>query len=64
MPVLVVTGEHDQSRPCQDARMAIVEATGCEAIEIDGAAHLPHLERPDEFAAAVLPFLEQTAPPD
>ena len=63
MPVLVVTGVHDV-QSVQDARMAIVEATGCEAIEIDGAAHLPHLERPDEFAAAVLPFLEQTAPPD
>jgi pimeloyl-ACP methyl ester carboxylesterase len=58
MPLLLVTGVHDVEMG-QAARRAIVETTGCKAIQIEDAAHLPHMERPEEFAAAVLPFLEQ-----
>lgn len=57
MPLLVVTGVHDQPM-VREAASATVAATGAAAIEIEGAAHLPHLERPEEFVAAVLPFLE------
>jgi 3-oxoadipate enol-lactonase len=60
LPLLVVTGVHD-AQMVQDARRAIVDATGAAAVEIPGAAHLPALEQPGDFAAAVLPFLERTA---
>lgn len=59
IPLLVVTGAHDVPM-VREAVPLIVEATGAEAVEIAGAAHLPALERPDEFAAAALPFLEKT----
>lgn len=58
VPTLVLTGEHDKAdfraiadhlaTTLPDARRAVVA----------GAGHLPSLERPDDFDAAVLPFLE------
>ena len=58
IPVLVVTGEHDQPF-VRNAAPLIAGAAGAEAIEIPGAAHLPALEQPAAFAAAALPFLER-----
>ena len=57
MPLLVVVGEFDQPS-MRAACEALASATGAERAEIAGAAHLPMLERPREFAVAVLPFLE------
>lgn len=59
-PALVVTGELDQPSTLAGA-WAIVAATGAEHVDIPGTAHLPNLERPREFAAALLPFLERNA---
>ena len=56
-PVLVVTGAHDQ--PSVNAGAAALAAgTGAETIEIAGTAHAISLERPSEFAQAVVPFIE------
>jgi pimeloyl-ACP methyl ester carboxylesterase len=59
VPTLVVTGEHDKAdfqaiadelgSTLPNARRAIVP----------GAGHLPSLEQPAAFDAAVLPFLEE-----
>lgn len=57
MPLLVVTGAHDQPSVNAGAA-ALAEATGAEIAEIAETAHLPSLERPDAFDAAVLPFLK------
>lgn len=60
MPLLVVTGEHD--RPSVNAgAAALAEATGAASVAIGDTAHMPSLERPDDFDAAVLPFLERWA---
>jgi pimeloyl-ACP methyl ester carboxylesterase len=39
----------------------VAEATGAEVAVIPAAAHVPHLERPGPFRAAVLPFLSSAA---
>lgn len=60
LPLLVVTGAHDQPSQLAGA-LAIAAATGAEASEIPGTAHLPSLERPQEFEGVVLPFVERHA---
>ena len=32
---------------------------GCRVVHIGGAAHMPNMERPAEFNAALLEFLDQ-----
>jgi pimeloyl-ACP methyl ester carboxylesterase len=57
LPTLVVTGELD--RPSVNAGAAALAAgvRDAQRVEIAATAHAPFLERPDEFDAAVLPFL-------
>lgn len=57
-PSLVITGELDQPSVLAGA-FELASRTGAEHVEIAGAAHLPMLERPREFLAAILPFLER-----
>ncbi len=58
--VLAIFGSHDQPSSIAGLR-AIAEGTGGELVEISDAAHLPSLERPDQFEAALMPFLERYA---
>jgi pimeloyl-ACP methyl ester carboxylesterase len=58
-PSLVITGEFDQPSVLAGA-FELASRTGAEHAEILGAAHLPNLERPKEFTAALVPFLERT----
>lgn len=57
-PSLVVTGELDQPSVLAGA-FELARETGAEHVEIRDAAHLPNLERPREFQAALLDFLER-----
>ena len=59
-PSLVITSELDQPSVVAGA-FELARQTGAEHVEIAGAAHLPNLERPREFLAAILPFLERNA---
>lgn len=59
-PSLVVTSELDQPSVLAGA-FELARQTRAEHVEIAEAAHLPNLERPREFLAAVLPFLERHA---
>jgi 3-oxoadipate enol-lactonase len=59
-PSLVITGELDQPSVLAGA-FELARRTGAEHVEIAGTAHLPNLERPREFLAALLPFLERHA---
>jgi 3-oxoadipate enol-lactonase len=59
-PSLVVTSELDQPSVLAGA-FELARKTGADHVEIAGAAHLPNLERPREFLAAILPFLERNA---
>ncbi|AJC55156.1 alpha/beta fold hydrolase [Streptomyces sp. 769] len=68
VPTLVVVGTEDEFTPVADAR-AIHEATpGSRLTVIQGAGHMPNLERPEEFNAALTEFLAtmpaQVAPED
>ena len=59
-PALVITGELDQPSILAGA-FELARETGAEHVEIAGTAHLPNLERPREFLAALVPFLERHA---
>jgi pimeloyl-ACP methyl ester carboxylesterase len=58
VPVLVVTGEHDQ-RSVNAGAAALAQATAAETVEVPDTAHAINLERPAEFDRAVVPFLDR-----
>lgn len=60
MPALVVVGADDEYTPVAEAR-AMHEALPASTLEIiEGAAHLPNLERPEPFNAALAQWLLRT----
>ena len=59
VPTLVVTGDEDVSDIHVIADRLAAEIPGAKRATIADAAHLPNLERPDEFDRIVLAFLEQ-----
>jgi pimeloyl-ACP methyl ester carboxylesterase len=60
VPTLVVTGAEDVQDILTIADRIAKEIPGARRASIPGAAHLPNLERPDEFDRLVLEFLHQT----
>jgi pimeloyl-ACP methyl ester carboxylesterase len=56
-PTLVVTGDEDVTDIHQIADRLAAEIPGAKRATISDAAHLPNLERPDEFDRIVLGFL-------
>jgi pimeloyl-ACP methyl ester carboxylesterase len=58
-PVLIVWGERDQLLPVRHAREWARRLRGSRLKVIKGAGHLPMLERPEEFNAELLDFLDQ-----
>lgn len=56
-PTLVVTGDEDVRDIHEIADKLVAGIPGAERATIAGAAHLPSLERPDEFDRVVLAFL-------
>jgi 3-oxoadipate enol-lactonase len=59
VPTLVVTGEEDVSDIHAIAEKLTLEIPGAERATISEAAHLPNLERPEEFDRIVLGFLRE-----
>ena len=59
LPVLVIGGADDLLVPPQRLRDTAARIPAAQVQIIDRAAHLPHLERPDAFHAALDPFLRQ-----
>ncbi len=55
-PALVITGEFDQPSVLAGA-FEFTRRTGSEHVDIQGAAHLPSLERPQAFNEPLLEFL-------
>jgi 3-oxoadipate enol-lactonase len=53
----VVVGAEDDLTPIADARAIAALVPGAELVVIDGAAHLPNLERPADFDAALAGLL-------
>jgi pimeloyl-ACP methyl ester carboxylesterase len=65
VPALVVVGRDDEFTPLRDARLMHDRIPDSTLVVVDGAAHMPNLERPAEFNAAVeslLATLTPTAP--
>ncbi|MCO5996980.1 alpha/beta hydrolase [Actinoallomurus sp. WRP9H-5] len=57
VPTLIVVGREDEFTPVADARFMHERIPGSRLAVLDGAAHLPNLERPEEFNRILRAFL-------
>jgi len=57
-PTLVIVGDHDLPHCLANADLITSKIAGSRKVIIKDAAHLPSLERPDEFNRIVLEFLQ------
>ncbi|HKS30741.1 MAG TPA: alpha/beta fold hydrolase [Pyrinomonadaceae bacterium] len=57
VPTLVVTGDLDTPKTLAAARVLSNKISGAQSVVIHGTAHLPNMERPEEFNRHVLSFL-------
>jgi pimeloyl-ACP methyl ester carboxylesterase len=62
LPTLIAWGERDRTIPLEQGIAAHRAMPGSRFVTIPGAAHFPHLERPDELATALLDFIASTEP--
>jgi pimeloyl-ACP methyl ester carboxylesterase len=60
-PTLIVWGPHDVPSVVVNMRHAAATIPGARACELDGVAHLPSLEVPERFNAALASFLHDVA---
>lgn len=61
-PALVVTGALDAVTPPEGSRRIAAALPGARYVEIAGAGHLPYVEAPASFNAALDAFLAEVAP--
>jgi pimeloyl-ACP methyl ester carboxylesterase len=59
VPTLVLAGNLDTPKTLAAARVLAEEISGAQSVVIEGTAHLPNMERPEEFNHHVLSFLGQ-----
>lgn len=59
VPTLVVVGNDDEYTPLKDAEYMHERVPGSTLVVVDGAAHMPNLERPEVFNKAVAELLAQ-----
>lgn len=57
IPTLVISGAHDEGLLVEASHYLAEKLSNREAVIIEGAAHLPSLERPDDFNSALRAFL-------
>lgn len=57
VPTIVMRGEHDPLFAAENARALMELQPNATYVEIDGAGHLPHQERPEEFTAQLKQWL-------
>ena len=62
MPTLIAWGERDRTIPVEHGIAAHRTIPGSRFVTIPGAAHFPHIERPDELATALEDFIAATEP--
>jgi 3-oxoadipate enol-lactonase len=62
VPTLVIAGSEDPTAGPDSARELAGGIPGADLMVLEGAAHLAHLARPDEFTAAVRRHLSRHAP--
>ncbi|MGB3202366.1 MAG: alpha/beta hydrolase [Nodosilinea sp.] len=56
-PTLVIWGEQDKILGTKDARRFEAAIADCKLVWIPQCGHVPHLEKPEETAAALVPFV-------
>ena len=56
-PVLVVDSDLDHPEVRQASELMVEDIPNATYVTIEGAAHLPNIEKPDAFNRAVLSFL-------
>ncbi|GHH55653.1 alpha/beta fold hydrolase [Lentzea cavernae] len=59
VPTLVIVGSEDEYTPVGDAEYMSSRVPGSTLVVVDGAAHMPNLERPEVFNEAVEELLAQ-----
>jgi pimeloyl-ACP methyl ester carboxylesterase len=59
MPTLIVWGERDRVFPYSQARKALSRIQQGSLELVSDCGHLPHVERPDRFAAILGEFLDE-----
>ena len=62
-PVLIVRGEHDPLAPPAWVEELVAHCRDGRLLVMPDAGHIPHYSAPERFAAAILPFLSEPAPP-
>ncbi|WP_431963310.1 alpha/beta fold hydrolase [Actinacidiphila sp. bgisy160] len=62
VPTLIVVGREDVYTPVAEAEAMHAAVRGSRLVVVEGAGHLPNLERPEEFNAALLRFLRACPP--
>ncbi|GAA3660570.1 pimeloyl-ACP methyl ester carboxylesterase [Lentzea atacamensis] len=60
VPTLVVVGSDDEFTPVPDAEYMHERVPGSALVVVDGAAHMPNLERPEVFNKAVAELLARS----
>lgn len=63
VPVLCLAGEHDPNAPAAMMQRMAAKIPGARYVCLAGVGHLPNLEAPQAFDAAVLEFLTQASAP-
>ncbi len=58
VPVLIIVGDYDQPHVITSADLFEAAIAGSKKVIMRGTAHLPSMERPDEFNSLVLDFLQ------
>ncbi len=57
LPILAVVGEKDEATPPAMSRTLAALAPNATLVELEDCAHVPQLQAPDRFLAAIVPFL-------
>jgi pimeloyl-ACP methyl ester carboxylesterase len=58
MPVLLIWGARDSVTPYHDALVAVRHLRDGQLVTFTRCGHSPFIERPDDFAGAVLTWLD------
>ncbi len=58
LPILLVWGRQDRTAPFADSQRLLGLMPGAVFLPVDRAAHLPHIERPDEVIPALVDFFK------
>ncbi len=60
-PTLIVIGEWDDASIATIGELLTTSIAGAQKVIVSGAAHLPNMEKPEEFNQSVLAFLQQVS---